>query len=167
MILRVLAVFGGLAFAAASSQFPEFSQQYVQRLGGAVDALGEVVADFDASAAATGHTRQTALEALQGTDFLDRRRTDMERTITRYDKLRRDLARIEGAGPFMRAYFASSFRDSDVGRATLGAYAPAVPLNASGLIFAGLGFLLGLICVVILWRVVVWPIRAIAKRTPA
>ena len=37
MILRVLAVAAGLAGAGTLSQFPEFSQQYVQRLGGAVD----------------------------------------------------------------------------------------------------------------------------------
>ena len=52
MILRALTLAGGLTGAAVSSQFPEFSQQYTQRLGGAVDALAVVVADFDAMALA-------------------------------------------------------------------------------------------------------------------
>ncbi|MEM9851772.1 MAG: DUF2937 family protein, partial [Pseudomonadota bacterium] len=47
---------GGCAMLCATSQFPEFSQQYVQRLGGAVDELRRVAADFDASARAAGLT---------------------------------------------------------------------------------------------------------------
>ena len=47
MITRTLVLAGGVAGAAILSQFPEYAQQYTQRLGGAVDALGQVVADFD------------------------------------------------------------------------------------------------------------------------
>ena len=61
MIVRALVLAGGVLGAASVSQFPEFSQQYTQRLGGAVDALGQVVADFDASAAAAGLDREAAL----------------------------------------------------------------------------------------------------------
>ena len=49
-MFKILAVAGGLAGAAGLSQYPEFSQQYTQRLAGQVDALGLVVADFEASA---------------------------------------------------------------------------------------------------------------------
>ena len=41
----------GLAGALTLSQAPEFAQQYRQRLGGALDELRRVVADFDADAA--------------------------------------------------------------------------------------------------------------------
>lgn len=67
MIVRTLTLVAALSAGAATSQFPEFSQQYAQRLGGAVDALAEVVADFDASAQAEGLTRTQALEQMQGT----------------------------------------------------------------------------------------------------
>ena len=53
-MLKFLAIAGGLAGAAGLSQYPEFSQQYTQRLGGQVDALSEVVADFEASAMRCG-----------------------------------------------------------------------------------------------------------------
>ena len=56
-MLKFLAIAGGLAGAAGLSQYPEFSQQYTQRLGGQVDALSEVVADFEASAMRSGLTR--------------------------------------------------------------------------------------------------------------
>ena len=61
MIVRAITLAGGLAVGAGTSQFPEFSQQYAQRLGGAVDALSEVVADFDTSAVAEGLSRSEAL----------------------------------------------------------------------------------------------------------
>ena len=61
MIIRALTLVGSLIAGAGASQFPEFSQQYAQRLGGAVGALSEVVADFDASAVAEGLTRPQAL----------------------------------------------------------------------------------------------------------
>jgi len=40
--MRILATAGGIAGAVALSQFPEFSQQYVQRLSGATDELRAV-----------------------------------------------------------------------------------------------------------------------------
>ena len=43
MILRTMALAAGLTGAATLSQFPEFSQQYTQRLGGAVDELSAIV----------------------------------------------------------------------------------------------------------------------------
>ena len=46
MILRALTLAAGLTGAAGASQFPEFSQQYVQRLGGAVDELTRFVAEM-------------------------------------------------------------------------------------------------------------------------
>jgi hypothetical protein len=143
MILRSIAFAGGLAGAAATSQFPEFSQQYLQRLGGAVDALGEVVADFDASASATGLSREAALAQMQGTGFLERRATDMARSIARYDRLRADLALLEGQGPFMRAYHVTRLTDGQIAQAAWQAYQPAVPVSFVGVSFAGLGFVLG------------------------
>lgn len=159
MILRALALAGGLLGGAAASQFPEFSQQYTQRLGGAVDALAEVVADFDASASSAGLTRAAALEQMQGTDFLDSRRRDMTRTFERYDSLRADLGVLESAGPFMRAYHAARMTDGDVARAAMAAFEPAVPITMPGAVFAGTGFLAGSIAVWAVLRVLFWPFR--------
>lgn len=143
MIVRVLMLVGGMLGGASASQFPEFSQQYTQRLGGAVDALTQVVVDFDASASAAGLSRNAALAQMRGTPFLDSRRRDMSRTFQRHDALRADLQRLAGAGPFMRAYHAAHMTDRDVARAALAAYQPAVPINMAGAIFAGTGFVVG------------------------
>lgn len=159
MILRALTLAGGLAGAATTAQFPEFSQQYMQRLGGAVDALGEVVADFDASAAASGLSRQAALEQLQGTAFLDRRRADMTRTVVRYAQLSHDLRVLEGQGPFTRAYHARRFTDPEIAKAAWQVFQPAIPVNFAGLSFAGVGFFLGLMVVSLLVAILRWPFR--------
>ncbi|MFY0645442.1 MAG: DUF2937 family protein [Sulfitobacter geojensis] len=159
MILRGLTLAGGIAGAAATSQFPEFSQQYAQRLGGAVDALAEVVADFDASAAAVGLDRSEALAQMQGSAFLQRRQADMAQTFVRYDRLSADLAALEGQGPFMRAYNLPRLRDAQIARAAWDAYQPAVPLNFAGISFAVIGFILGSAALGLLFKLLFWPFR--------
>jgi hypothetical protein len=159
MILRALTLAGGVAGAAATSQFPEFSQQYTQRLGGAVDALGEVVADFDASAQAAGLSRDEALEQMIGTDFLERRKADMTATFARFERLQLDLETLEGQGPFMRAYHLPRLRDRQIAQAAWDVYQPAVPLNFAGILFAVFGFLLGGVVLGALLKVLSWPLR--------
>jgi len=143
MIARTLVLVGGVVGAAGLSQFPEYSQQYTQRLGGAVDALGQVVADFDASAAAEGMTRDQALAAMTGTAFVERRRADMARSFDRHARLRADLEALQSAGPFMRAYRGGRLTDPEIASAALAAYKPAVPVTFDGLVFATTGFGLG------------------------
>jgi hypothetical protein len=157
MIIRAITLAGGLVVGAGASQFPEFSQQYAQRLGGSVDALGEVVADFDTSAAAEGLSRDQALVQMAGTDFIKRRRVDMERTFKRHMVLSEDLKLLTDAGPFMRAYHGARFRDGDVAKAAWDVYQPAVPLNLTGAIFAGFGFFVGLFSIGGLLAVLRWP----------
>ena len=159
MIVRASTLAGGLAVGAGTSQFPEFSQQYAQRLGGAVDALSEVVADFDTSAAVEGLSRSEALEQMIGADFIERRRADMERTFDRHAVLTEDLRLLAEAGPFMRAYHAARFTDGDVASAAWDVFEPAVPLNLTSAIFAGFGFFVGLIAMSSLMAVIRWPFR--------
>ena len=127
-----------------AAQVPEFSQQYVQRLGGAVDALGRVVADFDASAAAEGLSRAAALAQMTGTPFLDRRRSDMEATFARHARLEADLAALTHASALGRAAHLATGLDRAVAREAYGAYQPALPVTTDGLLFGGGGFLGGL-----------------------
>ncbi|MFX0541372.1 DUF2937 family protein [Roseovarius sp. S4756] len=144
-MLRALTLVGGLAGAAGLSQFPEFSQQYVQRLGGAVDELGRFVAEFDADAAEVGLSRETALSDLaQGGVMGGQRAETMEGVIQRHQRLAEDLAALRKAGPFTRAHRIGKFADPEIAGAAWQAFQPAVPLTAAGGIFAGAGFLGGL-----------------------
>jgi len=166
MILRSITFAGGLAGAAGLSQFPEYSQQYVQRLGGAVSELSKVVEDFDNSAAAEGLSREAALAEMTGSDFVERRRADMERTFTRFDTLSADLATLREAGPFMRAYHASRV-DGEIAQEAWEDFKPALPLSIEGGVFAGTGFFVGLGIVGLLLWVLRESFELVWRRKPA
>ena len=61
-MIRVLCLMGGLTGAIGLSQYPEFSQQYIQRLAGQVDALTIEARRFDDSALAEGMGWRAAIE---------------------------------------------------------------------------------------------------------
>ncbi|EAQ02773.1 hypothetical protein OB2597_15365 [Pseudooceanicola batsensis HTCC2597] len=162
MIARTLTLAGALTGAAGLSQFPEFSQQYTQRLAGAVDELTRVVEDFDRSAAAEGLTRGEALQAMTGTAFVERRRADMARTIARHAALSADLDALRGAGPFTRAYHLAHIDDREIARRTAADYRPALPLTFEGIVFALAGFVLGLLVLGLaqeMLRILLGPVR--------
>lgn len=142
---RTLAVIGGLALGLCFSQFPEYAQQYEQRLGGAVDELKAIVADFDRDAQRFGLTRQQALEryAVSPDDFLIARGTSMDQTLRRYDKLSGMLADLQNAGPLGRVAHLPDYLDTDVGGRALEAYKPAVPVTAEGLGWGLAGWVIG------------------------
>ena len=140
MILRSFVLMFGLAGAFGAAQFPSYSQQYMQRLGGAVDALAQVVADFDASAASLGLSREAALGQMTGSAFVEARRIDMQNTFKRYEGLQTDLQALQSYGPFMRAYNVAHLTDSEITRGTWDAFEPSAPLSFAGLVFAAFGF---------------------------
>ena len=82
---RIVAGIGGLGLAVALSQFPEYAQQYTQRLGGAVDELRVITEDFDRAAVAGGLDRAAALERYNASNdqFLAGRGTSMTATFQR------------------------------------------------------------------------------------
>ena len=106
----------------------------------------QVVADFDASASAEGLSRAAALEQMRGTAFIERRRTDMERTFSRYETLSADLHTLEGQGPFMRAFHAARMTDTEVAGAAWEAFEPAVPPEFRGPCFRVFGLFGGRVC---------------------
>ena len=127
----------------AASQFPEFSQQYVQRLGGAVDELRLVAADFDKSAAGVGLTREEALASMNGNAFQTARRADMTRSFSRLSRLESDLVALKDADAFTRLRHVARFSDKGIAARAWDAYRPAVPVTAEGILFAMGGFFAG------------------------
>mmetsp|Transcript_23351 Transcript_23351/g.40722 ORF Transcript_23351/g.40722 Transcript_23351/m.40722 type:complete len:104 (+) Transcript_23351:2512-2823(+) len=103
---------------------------------------------------------------MRGTDFIERRQADMMRTFERHARLDADLAVMQSAGPFMRAYHATRMTDGDVARAALDSFEPAMPLNFAGMTFAGSGFVAGLLTVWAALRLVLWPFRRRKPVTP-
>lgn len=139
-MIRALALAAGLAGAGALSQFPEFSQQYVQRLSGAVDELRGVTIAFDTTARVAGMSREQAFAAMGGSDFQNRLRDDMRARITRYEWLNSDYQALAGVTPLGRLARFYHIRDRDLVARTWAAFRPAVPLTADGAVSAGVGF---------------------------
>lgn len=139
-MLRILAILGGVSGAVALSQFPEFSQQYLQRLAGKVDALTEVAAAFDATATTNGMTREAALLALAGTPVLEDQQADMRAVLDRQARLAGNLATLRNASPLARLAMPQRFGDLETLRATYADFKPAIPATTEGAITAGIGY---------------------------
>lgn len=158
---RMIAGIGGIGLALVLSQFPEYAQQYTQRLGGAVDELRVITEDFDRAAVAGGLDRAAALQRYNASndEFLAGRGTSMTATFQRYDQLSTTLARIEDAGPVERFQSLPAYLDTDIGRRTLQAYKPAIPVTVEGILYAGAGFILGYLVLSGLWRFCALPFK--------
>lgn len=142
-MIGILRLAVAVCFTIVLSQFPAFSDQYVQRLGGQVDALTRVAADFDASARSAGLSRDQALADLSGSAFRDAHQTAMRDVFTRLDRARADLQMLRIAGPLERMLLPHRLRDRETLAATWGDFRPAVPVTVAGLWAAGIGLVLG------------------------
>ena len=158
-MLRILAMAGGIAGGVGLSQFPEFSQQYLQRLAGQVDSLQMVVADFDRSATRNLMTRDQALAEMTGTAFLEDRRADLTATFARFDRISAHLADLRAASPLARLTMPQKLGDSETLAATYADFRPALPVTFDGLIAAGIGFVAGWLASSGLLALLAWPFR--------
>lgn len=141
--MRIVAMIVGLTGAGICAQAPEFSQQYLQRLAGAVDELAVVVADFDRSAADAGLTRAAALDELSGTSFLEARNADMRRNFARYERLSADLSLLRAATAIERAALTPARLDPEIASRAWADFEPGLPLTSASAGLAAVGFLAG------------------------
>lgn len=147
MIARILILVLGLGCGVTTAQFPEFVQQYGQRLGGAADELASIVQTFDADAARHNLTRAEALQRYENTGdaFLGARGQRMAETVRRYERLSEHRDTLEQAAPFRRLVVFMRDFDPEFAQATLETYKPAVPVTQEGIAHAAAGLLAGLI----------------------
>ncbi len=164
-MIRVLCFAGALAGGVSLSQFPEFSQQYLQRLGGQVDALTIVAKDFDASALESGLGREEALQQLTGTQFSEDHQADMRRTFARQARLSENLAILRAASPMERLTMPHRMADTEVLHEVWADFAPAVPVTAAGAVAAGTGLLGGWAMMAAFLGMMMLPFRKRQTRT--
>lgn len=131
---RLIIFLFALICGGAASQFPEFSQQYRQRLDGAVQELSKIVEQFDADARLSGLSRDEAVEryAQSGDDFLGKRGDSLKQVFARYDYLSQHQTDLMDANPFERLIVFAKSRDPELSQATLKIYEPAVPVTTEG-----------------------------------
>ena len=146
MFARVLTLGVALVSGTVTSQLPEFAQQYRQRMGGAIDALEEVKADFFADAAITHRSASAALVhmAESADTLVQLRGMSIERSLARLDALKEQQLAMETAAAFERVWIFLKEPDIRLSRATWEDFEPAVPVTVEGGVLAGLGFAAGL-----------------------
>jgi hypothetical protein len=161
VLTRRLAVAIGLLFALIGAQGPEFAQQYRQRLGGALDELNRMIAQFDADAKSQSLTREQGLERLQGnSDPLAQQRAEaIDEDVDRAGRLSRQQQAFAQAGPLARlAALAENFDAPTVAQAWRD-FEPAMPVTTEAFVIAGVGLVFGWS----LTHIVAWPIRRRAR----
>ena len=142
-IVRIIAFGLGLLGGVTASQIPEYSQQYRQRLGGAIDELTRVIARFDADAAANGETQEGAIARLRSNpdDLVSRQGVAMQGNVERLDRLQLHREALMQVGPFSRIAVMVREGDRDVMEAAYRDFEPAIPVTEEGLISTAIGFI--------------------------
>lgn len=159
---RILVILVGLACAAGASQAPEFTQQYLQRLGGWRDSYADLVAKLDARAAGFGMSRSEYIEALRRSD--DPKVLKEAENIALWPvyeaELKEAYKAIDEAPPLLRAVRMVQHFKRPVAEATWDGFRPAVPATTESAAYGGAGFVAGWLLVGILGV----PARALRRR---
>ncbi|MTI16895.1 DUF2937 family protein [Rhodobacteraceae bacterium RKSG542] len=146
MIGRLLAICIGASGAVFSSQLPEFSQQYRQRMGGAIDALKEVQVAFEQDAAQFSMSVSQALDHMKASadGFVQERAESVSTALQRLESLEEQREAMATSGSYGRIWTFVRSPDAQLSKATWSNFEPAVPVTVEGLTIAGLGFAGGL-----------------------
>lgn len=144
MIVRRIVFLLSLMIGAVTSQWPEYAQQYRQRLGGAVDELTRVLADFDRDAASAGMDRPAAIAHMKQDPqpFYQQRGRSIAETDARAARLSHQLDAFGTAGSFGRLGVLARDFDPGIAQRAYESFEPAVPLTVEGGVTAGIGFLI-------------------------
>ncbi len=142
-IANGVAAIGG---AGVSSQFPEFYQQYLQRLGGRLDqALVQEARIYEAAQSQGLSVADYVARFLQSSDPVFQTEGQvLQAALTDAASLRESLLALSNAGVLERPVELARHFDSDLVSATFQAFTPALPVSTEGLTYAAIGMLLGL-----------------------
>lgn len=132
-----------LVFAGLFSQAPEFSQQYYQRIGGAIDELQRGRQQFDENARRLGHDRESALGIMsndpqplvQGLAQIEKE------SAARLERLKSQQMALKDSRSLDRFLYLLGNADKPLAKATWEAFEPGLPLTQGGVGFAIGGFI--------------------------
>lgn len=144
MFARAIYSLGAATGGALLSQFPEYYTHYVQRLGGRIDQARLRAAGIREDAAAMGlsvedyiaNFLESAPHSLEG--------ERMAESIFQLDRMEAAYHALREAPLLERPFAFAQHMNTGLVEATLGDFAPAVPLTPEGLVYAACGALAGL-----------------------
>ena len=170
MLKRVLVICVAVVCGVGASQGPEFSQQYLQRLGGWVDSYQNEVARLDIRAKQFDRTREQYIAALQASpDPKVRSEAANIATWPVYLKRFTEMQQMLQNGPsWMRPVkLLQNYNDpvfNPIIRETLADYKPGTPITTEGAVFGGAGFIGGWLLAAIMLAVLGAPANMIRRR---
>ncbi|MEQ8441048.1 MAG: DUF2937 family protein [Alphaproteobacteria bacterium] len=144
-MLRGLHILFALVCAVLLSQAPAFYQQYLQRLGGALDEATAQVEDLDRRAMDAGMERYQYIRHFQSNDdqVIRAEGDAMVDLVARQVRLEDWLARLEQAPWYMILIELAFHLDPKIAENTARSFEPSLPLSISGGSHAFLGFFFG------------------------
>jgi hypothetical protein len=144
-ILSMFPVLLGVMGGTLGSQLPEFTQQYRQRLGGALGEIDRIVTEFDRDATGSGLSRDQALAqyATANNEFLNAQGKSVTTTLARRDQLQKQSVAIEQAPPLMRPFEVMRSPDPSIMEGAWKQFEPAIPVTAPGLVWGALSAFVG------------------------
>lgn len=147
MIARIVYLSAAAAGGSATSQFPEFFQQYLQRLGGHVDQARIQATRIQEAAAAEKLSLQAYLDSFLNSQISAHRRQGeiLQLELAEADHLSQSLESLTQAPVWQRPFLMTSHLEVDILQAAATAYQPAVPITPEGFVYAGVGALLGIV----------------------
>lgn len=145
MLARPFVIAVGILAGVTTSQLPEFAQQYRQRLGGAIDALQQVMAVTAEDAARNGLDVDGALARLKRNSdpLVAAQGHSLEDMRERLADMRAERDAYDQSDQFGRILLFLTTSDADVVRGTYQDFEPAVPATAEGIVTALVGALAG------------------------
>jgi hypothetical protein len=145
MILSRIALFFAFIFGFSATQAPEFWQQYQQRLGGAIDELAAIVAQFDKDASAQHLDEKAAVARLEANSdpLIQGQGIEEQHIIDRLAKLRHAQAAFNSPNVMSKWIALAQTFDPEIAARAYEAYQPAVPTTPDGFISGVIGFVIG------------------------
>ena len=145
MFTRLIYSLFAAAGGAGLSQFPEYLAHYRQRLGGRIDQARDRVAAITEDAAAKGMTVPDYIESFIASVPHSLEGARMHESFFKLADMEAAYQALGTASTLQRPIAFIKHFDSDLVGATLGDFAPAVPLTSEGLVYGGVGVVAGLL----------------------
>lgn len=158
MLDRIFSVLGAISFA----QFPQFIQQYLQRLAGHMDEARRIVERYKLAADRAGMEFDPYVERFKedSDPVVAEHGYIMAEAVERLDFLIRAVESLQQSNMFTRPFVFFGNLDTDIAWQAWLIFQPGVPTTVEGLVYALTGIAAGLI----IYHALKWPVYKIRDR---
>ena len=146
--MRILLSLAALVGGATVAQFPEFFQQYLQRLGGRLDLARERVQEISIDAASQGIEVTAYIDLFTASPVHVQEGRRMAQSIDEATRLQEAHDALTSAAAWEALPRMLHHLDLGIAGQTANAFQPALPISTAGILYACIGGLVGLLVAV-------------------